>query len=203
MKLESLNNYHKAYGGMKLIAIIAIIAAVFISITSFILSLKTIENNNSQIYVLDKKGNVLTANAEIVNTETRLFEYENHIKTFYKLWYEIDQNTYYDNINKALLLAGETGKELLNDYKSEDMYNILVAKNITTTIEITELKIDNTKSPAVGYIKGIQNINRQGGSVQRSMNCTFAIYDVKRSRENSHGCLIENWKVVDSRVIEE
>jgi len=201
MELKTLTTYTSANNSLKIIAIASIVALIFVTTILFIFSWTQLEKSKNVIYVIDQKGSVTEAVATELNMEIRQYEYEDHVKDFYTLWYAFDQNSFKRNIDKALLLIGESGKELYNEYKAQDIESMLRSKNIQTKVRITEIKIDITQRPVRGYIKGVQTISRLNGEVARNMNCTFSIYDINRSRDNSHGCLIEDWKVVDNTQI--
>lgn len=201
MELKSLTNYKTVYSGLKLIALVTIVGSMLFSATIFIYSWQKMTSAKNTIYVIDATGNVAVASGQAIDLKTRQFEYEDHVKDFYKLWYQFDQNSFKRNVEQGLILVGECGKELYNEYKSQDMYNLLQSKNISTEVMVSEIKIDVTQNPIRGYIKGIQTIKRLNGEAKRNMNCTFSIYDVDRSQDNSHGCKIEDWKVVDNNEI--
>ena len=201
MELKGLKNYSRAYAGMRLIAILSVISSLVFSIVVFVLCQLEINKNKHSIYVMKKDGSVVSATSTLQSPEERGFEFQDHVRQFYKLWYELDQNSYKRNIDKGLLLVGDCGKELYNEYKEQDLYTLLNSKNISTSVEITEVKVNMSQYPAIGYIKGIQTIKRLNGEAKRNMNCTFTIYDMKRSDDNSHGAKIEEWKVVDNSPI--
>jgi hypothetical protein len=201
MELKSLVNYKLANNSLKLIAIISIIFSLLFSGFVYFFSWKKLQESKQTVYILDATGKAYLANEKGLDVNTRIFEYESHVKYFYKLWYEFDQFSYQRNIDEALYLVGDCGRELYNEYKEQDLLNILKSKNINTSVQIKNVKIDITKTPVTGYIKGIQTITRLGGLQKRNMDCTFDIQDIDRSRENPHGCIIENWKVVDNNPV--
>jgi hypothetical protein len=202
MKLDILTNYRRATESLKTITLIAVIGCFIISSAIFIYMQNELKVSKKKIYVIDSKGNVSSANEENINTNIRVFEYENHVKTFYKLWYQLDQNTFKPNIEAALSLVGDCGKELFNEYKDQDLYSLLRSKNLVITVTIESVKIDINQKPFRGIIKGVQTIYRLKGEITRRMDCSFTLYDVDRSRENPHGVKIENWKVEDTSPVE-
>lgn len=198
MKLDSLTNYRTVTKSLKVITITTIVICFLFSGGVFIYSQNELKKARNTIYAIDSKGNVSSAYGQEINTNVRVFEYENHVKTFYKLWYQVDQNSYKANIEEALLLVGDCGKELYNEYKDQDLYGQLRSKNFIITVSIESINIDITQRPFRGYIKGVQTIKRLTAESSRNMNCSFTIYDVDRSKENPHGVKIENWKVEDN-----
>jgi hypothetical protein len=196
-------NYKSANTSLKLIAIISLVVSLLFSSVVYFFSWKKLQESKQMIYILDASGKAYLANEKGLDVNTRVFEYESHVKYFYKLWYEFDEFSYQRNIDEALNFVGACGRELYNEYKEQDLGNILKSKNITASVQIKEVKIDITTTPITGYIKGTQTIKRLGSLQTRNMNCTFEIHDVDRSRQNPHGCIIENWKVVDNSIVQD
>ncbi|MCI7359622.1 MAG: hypothetical protein MSK40_18220, partial [Parabacteroides sp.] len=125
----------------------------------------------------------------------RKYEYENHIKTFVSLWYSFDESTYENNVTLALNLIGNRGKELYNEYNDINMLNSLIQKNIRYGVIIKDIHINMQTVPISGDILFTQTGYRARGSVARDISVNFTLYDVSRSRENSHGVKIESWDV--------
>ncbi|MDR1368807.1 MAG: hypothetical protein LBJ72_01585 [Dysgonamonadaceae bacterium] len=169
-----------------------IIAVAFVS-CFFYLSNK-IDAAYTKALVIDTKGSVYEA-TPILSAEMRRYEYENHIKTFVNLWYAFDESNYNGNIEKALYLIGNRGKEMVSEYRDVDMYNSLIQKNIRYGIIISEINIDMSTLPVTGSITFTQMGFRAKGSSARDVYAEYSIYDVNRSRENPHGAKIEDWKV--------
>lgn len=144
--------------------------------------------------VLDTSGQVYDV-AAIESAAMRKYEYENHIKTFVSLWYSFDESTYEDNVTLALNLIGNRGKELYNEYNDINMLNSLIQKNIRYGVIIKDIHINMQTVPISGDILFTQTGYRARGSVARDISVNFTLYDVSRSRENSHGVKIESWEV--------
>lgn len=200
MELKSLTNYKLANASLRIIAIISIVLSFLFSSFIYYFSWKKLKESKETVYILDASGKAYLANEKGIDINTRTFEYENHVKSFYKLWYQFDEFSYQRNIDEALYLIGECGREMYNEYKEQDLLNTLKSKNISTSVSISEVKIYNTTTPITGYIKGIQTIKRLGSTATRNMNCTFELNEVDRSKVNPHGCKIDNWKVLDNSI---
>lgn len=184
----------------KVITITTLVVCVSAIIAVYLISTKEIKQQQSKVIVIDTKGQVYSS--EVANAkEMRVFEYKDQVKKFYNLWYSFDENSYKTNIEKGLLLVGDCGKELLNIYKSEDVERKLFEKNLKAEVIIKDVNIDMSTNPVSGYIKGVQTIRRNKGSMSRNLDCSFIIYDVSRSDENSHGCKIDNWRIDNAKPI--
>ena len=102
---------------------------------------------------------------------------------------------YENNVTLALNLIGNRGKELYNEYNDINMLNSLIQKNIRYGVIIKDIHINMQTVPISGDILFTQTGYRARGSVARDISVNFTLYDVSRSRENSHGVKIESWDV--------
>lgn len=144
--------------------------------------------------VLSSSGQVYDV-AAVESAAMRKYEYEDHVKTFVSLWYSFDESTYEKNVRTALYLIGNRGKELFNEYNDINMLNSLIQKNLRYGVIIKDLRIDMQTVPISGDILFTQTGYRARGSVARDIVVKFTLYDVSRSRENSHGVKIDAWDV--------
>lgn len=173
--------------------VICVIMAFAFVISFFYLSSK-IDAAYTKALVLDTSGQVYNVSA-VPTSAMRIYEYENHVKTFVQKWYAFDEYTYDQNINAGLHLIGNRGKELLNEYKDINMLNSLIQKNIHYGVIIKDCKVNMNTLPVSGEIVFTQTGFRARGSVARDVTVQFTVYDVSRSSENSHGAKIEQWIV--------
>lgn len=173
-------------------------------VASFFYLSSKIDEAYTKALVLDTSGKVYDVTG-ISSSAMRKFEYEDHIKTFVSLWYAFDENTYENNISIALNLIGSKGKEMLSEYNDVRMLNSLIQKNIRYGVIIKEIHVDVQTVPVSGIISFTQTGYRAMGSIARDISAKFTLYDVSRSRENSHGVKIESWIVTydDPREIKE
>lgn len=199
--MKSLTNYKTAFSLVSAIAITVIVSAFAAVAYIFYVNAKMLQENKNVIYILDEKGNALAANKNAMSFETRIFEYEDHVKDFYSLFYAYDQFSYKRNIENALNLIGDEGKDLYDLDVEQDVYGMLREKNLTLTVSVTNIEI-SPELPISGKITGVQTIRRLKGELRRNMVATFTLKDVDRSRLNPHGVIIENWKIIDNTLID-
>lgn len=173
-----------------------IMAAAFC--LAFLYMTDKIDKAYTKELVIDTSGKAYEA-TPILASEMKMYEYEDHIKSFVQSWYAFDESTYEKNINGALNWIGNRGKELLNEYNDINMYNSLIQKNIMYSVSISEIKINMNTIPISGYVLFKQTGHRARGSVSRDIYAEFTLYSVSRSRENIHGVKIENWNVTYSQ----
>lgn len=202
--LKSLVSYKSAFQLLKLWSVVIIAAVLISSSVSFYYMISEIKRAKSLIWVLDKNGNISSAEeSSMYDPKTRIFEFEDHLRKFYRLWYGLDEGSFKRNTDEALHLVGQCGKELYNEYKETDLLRKLQEGNLKSSVEIERIEIDMNASPVSGLLYGIQTVRRPKGQGKRRLDAEFILYDVERSRENPHGVLIEGWRIINSDKIEE
>lgn len=194
MDLNNIQKINKAFKAQTVISAIFVVGLVVaFLVNTFVLSQK-IDDLYSKVIVIDTDGNAY-ASTPVDAGYMRVFEYENHVKTFTQLWYAFDENNYEENIKSGLELIGDKGKELYNEYNQQGMFASLRSKNLRYNVFIKDIKVDMTSVPKSGTMKATQTGYRGNKSVSRDMNVTFSLYDVARSKENIHGVKIDQWNV--------
>lgn len=192
MELNSITKLNDLFKNTSraLIIIVAIISLT--STLGYIYLFKEMSELQKNVLVLDKTGGAFTATA-VDASYMRVYEYENHVKTFVNLWYAFDEYNYESNIASALELIGEPGKELLAQYKDVNMLNLLRQKNIHYNVQIKDISVNMNTIPTSGKIILTQTGVRPRGQSSREILVEFTLSDVSRSRENIHGCKIDSW----------
>jgi len=164
-------------------------------IVMYIYMLEKVSAIKSTVYVLDKNSNISDATAKYEN-EVRIYEYEDVVKDVFTWWYEFDERSYQRNIDKALLIFDEIGKNLKDDYDSQGLLTALKDKNLATQLDIEEpVLIDMESYPVVGRIKGVQKWIRGDNVIKLDLTIDFELKDVKRGKGNPHGVKITKWDV--------
>lgn len=192
-----LTKFKTADHAIKVTKIVAICCCGIMALAftvAFIFQYNKIDEAYTKALVLDTSGRVYDV-TPIAASEMRKYEYEDHIKTFIFKWYAFDESTYENNIKSALNLIGNRGKELLSDYNDINMLNSLIQKNIIYSVTIKDIHVEMKTVPVSGEILFTQTGYRARGNASRDVSVKFTLYDVSRSRENSHGVKIEGWEV--------
>lgn len=204
MKIKSITNYRSVNRSMMILALIVVIFSMGSTGYMFFEFKKAVEETKKQIYIMDYAGNIFFGQVERMNISHRFAEYKDHVRDFYNLWYSFDQNTYYDNTDRALWLIGEKGKDLADEYEAQKVYENVFEKNLIVTVEVLDIRLNPDTRPVSGIIEGIQTIRRGTGEVRRNLNIEFTIMDAQgRSDQNPHGAVIEQWNVYDKSPVEE
>ena len=200
--MKSLFDYKSAFKtSMTFFALVCCFCVVTVILMAVFMH-RELEKQYAMIYVMDKSGAITTADRNQMDVSGRLFEYEDHVKTFYRKWYAFDESSFESNIESALYLIGDVGKTMYQKYMEDNILRTLKQMNMSVAVEIADVYVDMNTMPRTGYITGRQTIKRTKGSVSRNMNCSFELWDVARSRNNPHGVKIEKWEVTNNSVIE-
>ena len=200
--MKSLFDYKSAFKTSMMFFALVCCFCVIAVIGMAVFMHRELEKQYAMIFVMDKSGAIATADRNDLDVSGRLFEYEDHVRTFYRKWYAFDESNFESNIETALYLIGDVGKNMYQKYMEDHILRTLKQMNMVVTVEITDVQVDMNTMPRTGHITGIQTIKRMRGAVSRNMNCTFELRDVSRSRNNPHGVKIEKWEVFNNSVVE-
>lgn len=196
MELQSLKNYKSAFNFIRNF-ILVLLPCLFLFFSFLIYLLFTKVNKGYEsIWVINPKTGVMTAASQEVGEkpQEREAEYHNLVHQFLTHWYAFDQFTYDKNTTTALNWIGNSGKVLLNDYKSADVYRRMQEKNMVLTIDIDSININMNTVPATGSFLLHQTVSTPAGKLVRVVEGKFNVLDLKeRTLLNPHKALIEDF----------
>lgn len=201
MELKSLTSYKSAFELTRIITITMVVVFGGAMLFGFITMQNKIDELQRQMIVIDTRGQVYPSGS-VYREDMRIYEYQNHVRTFYNLWYAFDESSYKKNIEDALYLVGDCGIEMLDFYKQENVERMLYERNMRFETKILDIKINMRTLPVSGTIEGEQTIRRNQGMITRRLNSSFTLHDMDRSEKNPHGVKIENWEVINQEVIQ-
>jgi len=202
MELRSLLNYKSSFQLLRLTVLVVIAACLSSLLIGYYVMVSKMLEIKDQVVVIDNAGQIYNSTV-MLGENTRIYEYKDHVKTFYRLWYSFDENSYENNIDIAINLIGDSGITLLDRYIMQNIERTLKERNIIFRVEIKDVKIDMSTMPVSGIIEGVQTIQRNRGKVQRNLVCSFIIDDVDRTEINPHGCKVDAWEEIDTSEIKE
>ena len=201
--LKGLTNYKSAFSLLQIVIVVVIVALVSLMGFIYYSSQKTIKSLQNSIYIMDKSGAVAVGNRVGETPAARLFEYRDQVKVFFHLWYELDASSFDENINSALNLVGKCGKILYSQYLDADLKKNLIVNGIYTKAIVDSIKFNTKEMPIRGIVYGRQKIIRKNSTIIRQLICTFSIHDINRSEINSHGALLDDWKIINNEIIKD
>lgn len=151
-----------------------------------------------KIYIITEKGQAAIANSISTDHDYenyRLPEIKNHIKVFHRLFFGYDQFSYDKNINEALYLIGNSGKQLYLSFKANGHFARIQSQNLVQKLEIDSIRINDKEYPYHASVYGKLSVSRVDQNVRTKslFYASFDLYNVARTENNPHGLLIENY----------
>jgi conjugative transposon TraK protein len=195
LKIDYLLKFSKT---ITIISLIVTALSVFASLSySFYLNKSLIKE---KVYLLDgANGEVYTA--KIIKEELTYREPEiyNHVMTFHKYFFDLDQYNYKRNTEKALNLIDDSGKNYYQTLLNEGWYNTLKLNNLVQKIEIDSININSVIYPYTAAVYGKTVVGRYGeekDKLEKKIQIRCTLFDVARTRENPHGLIISNYNIL-------
>ncbi|WP_159517954.1 conjugative transposon protein TraK [Sunxiuqinia indica] len=181
------------------------VSLVLIGFSSFVFirSLQLVERSRQKIYVLDNgKSLLLALRADI--SENRPAEARDHIKRFHELFFTMEPDKQYieNNTREALFLADGSAMKQYRSYKENNVYNQVIASDISMTLETDSVHVDFSAYPYQFRYFGKQRIVRKSNITIRRLETTGQLRNISRTDNNPHGFLIENWLITDNKDLE-
>lgn len=173
------------------------------SIFVFSRSLNLVEKSRQKIYVLDNgKSLLLALRADI--TDNRPAEARDHIKRFHELFFTMEPDKQYieSNTREALYLADGSAMKQYQSYKENNVYNQVIASDISMTLQTDSVHIDFSAYPYRFRFFGRQRIVRKSNITIRNLETTGRLRNISRTDNNPHGFLIEDWLITDNKDME-
>ena len=173
------------------------------SIFVFSRSLNLVEKSRQKIYVLDNGKSLLLALREDIS-ENRPAEARDHVKRFHELFFTMEPDKQYieNNAREALYLADGSAMKQYRSYKENNVYNQVIASDISMTLLTDSVKVDFSSYPYQFLFYGKQRIVRKSNITIRKLETTGQLRNISRTDNNPHGFLIENWLITDNKDLE-
>lgn len=200
---SQLKGYHERFKLLKRAFITLAIVTGSVAMAAIYFVYAAYKHAGQRIWVLSPHGQVYhAASNDQLSPPGRVYEYENHIKLFYAKFYAYDEGSYEQNINDALCLIGESGKQLYQFNVINRVYEKVVQHNMVVQSCVDAIEINMNTIPAQGQVKARQFIQcgDQPVRVQR-LDAVFQLRDVARYRKNPHGVRIENFVITDNSFV--
>lgn len=181
------------------------VSLVVIGLSSYIftLSVRMVKDSRQKIYVLDNGKSLLVALREDIS-ENRDAEARDHVKRFHELFFTLEPDKEYieNNIREALYLADRSAMNQYRSFKENNVYNQVIASDISMTISTDSIHLDFSSYPYSFIYYGKQKIVRTSNITLRNLETTGRLRNISRTDNNPHGFLMEDWRIVDNKDIE-
>ncbi len=185
--------------------VLLIVSLAMIGASSYVftLSVQLVERSKQKIYVLDNGKSLLVALREDIS-ENRDAEARDHVKRFHELFFTLEPDKAYieNNIKEALYLADRSAMEQYRSYKENNVYNQVIASDISMTLQTDSIRMDFSNYPYRFIYYGKQKIVRTSNITIRKLETSGFLRNISRTDNNPHGFLMENWRIVENNDLE-
>ena len=179
------------------------IALMGLSAWVFFRSAAMVEKSREKIYVLDNGKSLLLALREDIS-ENRSAEAKDHVKRFHELFFTLEPDKAYieNNVREALFLADQSATDQYRSFKENNLYNQVIASDISMTLTTDSVKVDFSAYPYAFSFYGRQRIVRKSNITVRNLRTDGRLRNISRTDNNPHGFLIESWRITDNTDLE-
>jgi len=196
---KNLKNIDTAYKEVRRIAVIAICSTSLIGIVAQGFHYAKMKRMQNQIYVL-ADGKVMQAYASNRSANIEV-EAKDHIRSFHQYFFSLDPDDKQINnsIGKALYLADNSAKKAFDDLSEQGYYTQFISSNTSQRISITNIQLNLDRQPYSFRCFATQELTRTDSKTTRNLITEGQLRSISRSEQNSHGFLIENWKIIENK----
>ncbi len=192
-EMPVLNSMEKTLINSVRIQLAIVVIAVGSLLIGFVLYQKALLTAVDRVYVVKETGVERVMDKKVM--------IKGHVGNFYKLFFQIDQFTYKNNINQALNLIGESGKDLYINYKNKDYFAKLISLNLTITADIDSINVIGNNFPYQVQLYGKRRIHNAYGSLITNLNASMMVYPTTSSERNPYGLMIDRFNITDESEI--
>jgi len=195
---QQLNNIDKAFKHVKLFTIVLVVACAVICCYGLFKSTEMVNKAEGRIYILvnGKAFEALAAERK----DNIPVEARDHVKMFHHYFFTLDPDdkVISKNIAQALNLADNAARSQYEDLKENNYYSGIISGNISQRITMDSIQVNMDSYPYYFRYYGTERIIRPTVVVTRSMVTDGFLRNVSRSDDNTHGFLIERWKILQN-----
>jgi len=188
-----------------IVYVLVLVSLSLMGVSSYIFheSVQLVELSKQKIYVLDNGKSLLVALREDIS-ENRDAEARDHVKRFHELFFTLEPDKTYieNNVREALYLADRSAMEQYEAFKENNLYNQVIASDISMTLETDSIKLDFSSYPYRFTFVGKQKIVRKSNITIRSLRTSGTLRNISRTDNNPHGFLMENWRIDENQDME-
>ena len=188
-----------------IVYVLVLISLSLMGVSSYIFyeSMQLVELSKEKIYVLDNGKSLLVALREDIS-ENRDAEAQDHVKRFHELFFTLEPDKTYieNNVREALYLADRSAMEQYQAFKENNLYNQVIASDISMTLQTDSINLDFSAYPYRFTFTGKQKIVRKSNITIRSLKTSGYLRNISRTDNNPHGFLMENWRIDENKDLE-
>jgi conjugative transposon TraK protein len=198
---KQMQNIDSAFRYIRLFTLAIVVGAFALCIFVIQQSYSLSASNRQKIYVL-VNGKALEAYASDRKDNVPV-EAKDHVKTFHQLFFSLspDEKLINENLSRSLYLADQSAKQQYDNLKESNYFSSIISGNVNQTVHVDSINLDLNQYPFYFRCFARQQITRSTSIADRSLITEGFLRNVSRSENNSHGFLIERWKIVENQDI--
>lgn len=202
--MKTLINLDNAFKSLKIITIVVIVMSFGFCFGMYFIFESNNQKAREKIYVLTSSGALELAQAKDPHIN-RKAELQNHIDMFHRFFFEFDPdaNEINKSVNRALVLIDDSGKQLHYSRKEALYYHKVIEGSISSRIQIDSIVSDLGSYPYLAKIYAKQKLIRPSKIAYKNLVAICQLRDVKRTDDNPHGLLIEQYRLINNSTMYE
>jgi conjugative transposon TraK protein len=132
-----------------------------------------------------------------------MVEARDHVRLFHEYFFTLDpdEKAIQTTVAKALYLADASAKKQYDNLQESGFYSSLIAGNISQALRIDTISVNTDQEPYYFTCRATQRIIRATSIVYRSLLTEGYLRNVHRSDNNTHGFLIERWRILQNNTL--
>jgi conjugative transposon TraK protein len=129
-----------------------------------------------------------------------MVEARDHIRLFHDYFFTLDPDdqAIRHTVAKALYLADASAKKQYENLQESGFYSSLISGNISQEIQVDSITVNTDQHPYYFTCRAKQRIIRATSILYRSLVTEGWLRNVRRSENNTHGFLIERWRILSN-----
>ena len=201
--LGMTRDIEKSFKKLNSLTLAAVCGSLLFALVIGLYSLSFAEKQRQKIYVLDQGKSLLLA-LQTDAIMSKDVEIRDHVTRFHELMFTLSpqKQTIQENLDRAFNLADRSAWEYSQDLAEKGYYSRLISANISQQMIVDSVKFVGTGYPWQVETYARQYVVRESTVSQYSFVSTCQILEGRRSDVNSHGLLIEKFKVVKNDLVE-
>lgn len=205
MDLKSLRDIPTSFALAKRALVVCFSCTIILVVGSLSWAFYVTNHFAETAYILTESGQMALAKG-ISSAEVDLYrrpEIKSHIYHFHRLFWDVDQFVVERNMDQALNMTGQAGKQMYLTLKAKGHYNIIKAQNLIQNLRIDSVHISDNTIPYKGTVFGVLTVRRtdqKNNKREDSFKADFDLHNVARTDDNPHGLLIENYHVETKEI---
>ncbi len=178
--------------------------AAVIALGSIVYSSFYVASHNDNIYLVDGRGNALSATHTSTGVDREL-EVVDHVTRFHELMFNLSPSSdaIKRNIDRALVMCDRSGFKYYNDQAEKGYYTGLVQGNIIQQIVIDSVSVNMNVYPYTETTYAKLYVLRESNITMYDFMSVGQLVDIGRSKDNPHGLMLEKFYVPKTEMIQQ